>query len=68
MNGVDKLDSVLLAIVGGKRTVDDIMISCGITEKEFKSIRVDLIKDGYAYNDNNYGYLGLSPTQRGRRL
>lgn len=65
MNGVDKLDSVLLAIVGGKRTVDDIMISCGITEKEFKSIRVDLIKDGYAYNDNNYGYLGLSPTPKG---
>lgn len=65
MNGVDKLDSVLLAIVGGKRTADDIMISCGITEKEFRVIRVDLIKDGYAYNDSNYGYLGLSPTPKG---
>lgn len=65
MNGVDKLDSVLLAIVSGERTADDIMISCGITEKEFRVIRVDLIKDGYAYNDSsNYGYLGLSPTPK----
>ena len=66
MNGVDKFDSVLLAIVSGERTADDIMISCGITEKEFRVIRVDLIKDGYAYNDSsNYGYLGLSPTPKG---
>ncbi|MBC5632073.1 hypothetical protein [Parabacteroides hominis] len=65
MNGVDKLDSVLSAIVGGKRSADDIMIACGIAEKEFKVIRVDLIKDGYAYNDNSYGYLGISPTPKG---
>lgn len=36
MNGVDKLDSVLLAIVGGKRTADDIMISYIITWKDIQ--------------------------------